>query len=356
MRLYPGDLELLATLASMPFLDRLELAAVTGRSRAAVYERIDRFADARLVDMVGHSSDLITPTRRFCLSALGVRRLAPERGTPVPELLRAAPVSSQWRRLILERLDAVAVIYRLSATAAEFAYPLGFRWYRASPMDAALELPDGRRVAVVRQGRTTDRTAFAKRIRRLCETPGFGAVLLLGPDETRLRHARRLVSGPLVITFLALERDVALSGADANIWRGPSGSARLTLKEALSFAVPATGSRAERPLARVSMPEPLDASGAARPWLMPAVFSAAEKRTLELVADWPLDQAAASLWPAWRRQAPALAAALPPRRVRTRHPGWPSGTSSAGALRSRSRLRRPARPHVRGHRAEPLER
>ncbi len=35
------------------------------------------------------------------------------------------------------------------------------------------------------------------------------------------------------------------------------------------------------------MPEPLDPSGAARPWLMPAVFSAAEKRTLELVADWP---------------------------------------------------------------------
>ena len=222
MRLFAGDTELLNTLASMPFLDRLELAAGSGRSPAAVYQRIDRFAEAGLVNMVGHSNDLITPTRRDCLSTHGLRRLASEREVSIAELSRSAPVSEQWRRLILKRLDATAAIYRLSAAASEFAYPLGFQWFRASPMDAALELPDGRRIAVVRQGMTSDRTAFVKRIRRLRETPGYGAVLLLAPDETRLRHARRLIAGPPLITFLALQRDDALSGASVGIWRACS--------------------------------------------------------------------------------------------------------------------------------------
>ena len=105
-------------------------------------------------------------------------------------------------------------------------------------MDALLELPEGRRAAVVRQGRTADRTGFAKRIRRLKETTGFGAVLVICPDETRLRHARRLVAGPPAISFLALERDVALAGAEAAVWRGPTGAARLTLREALRYALP----------------------------------------------------------------------------------------------------------------------
>ncbi|MYA02058.1 MAG: hypothetical protein F4Y35_09750 [Chloroflexi bacterium] len=287
MRLYPGDVELLVTLARMPFLDRLELAALSGRSRAAVYQRIDRFTEAGLVESVGQASELVTPTRRFCLTARGVRRLASEEGVPVTQLLRTRPVSEQWRRLLLERLDLAAVIYRLAEQAAQFAFPLDLPWLRAAPMDALLELPGDLRAAVVRQGRTADRTGFAKRIRRLKETPGHGAVLILCPDETRLRHARRLVAGPPAIAFLALERDVALAGAEAAVWRGPTGAARLTLREALGYALPASGERSERPLVRVSMPEPLDPGFARASWMLPAALTTAEKRALDLVGDWP---------------------------------------------------------------------
>ncbi|MXX48119.1 MAG: hypothetical protein F4W99_05350 [Chloroflexi bacterium] len=287
MRLYPGDVELLGTLARMPFLDRLELAALSGRSRAAVYQRIDRFLDAGLAESVGQASELVTPTRRFCLSARGVRRLASEEGAPVAQLLRTRPVSEQWRRLLLERLDAAAAIYRLAEQAAQFAFPLGLHWQRAAPMDAALELAEGRRAAVVRQGRTADRTGFAKRVRRLKETPGHGAVLVICPDETRLRHARRLVAGPPAITFLALERDVALAGAEAAVWRGPTGAARLTLREALGYALPSSAERPERPLVRVSLPEPLGPECDDASWMLPAALTTAEKRALDLIGDWP---------------------------------------------------------------------
>ena len=286
MRLYPADVELLKTLAACPFLDRLELAALAGRSRAAVYERVERFAEAGLVESVGQASDLVSPTRRYCLTAQGLRRLASEQGLPLVQLLRTWPVSEQSRRLLLERLDGAAVIYRLAEQAAQFAYPLGLRWQRAGAMDAVLELSEGRCAAVVRQGRTADRSGFAKRVRRLKETPGFGAALVISPDETRLRHARRLVAGPPVITFLALERDVAMAGADAAVWRGPSGAARLTLREALRYTLPASGARDERPLARVSLPEPLHLEHTESGWMLPVALTAAEKRTLDLIGDW----------------------------------------------------------------------
>ena len=61
MKLAKGDAALLSLLASMPFLDRLELAAVSGRSRAAVYERVGRMSEAGLLDSLVHSTELIPP-------------------------------------------------------------------------------------------------------------------------------------------------------------------------------------------------------------------------------------------------------------------------------------------------------
>ena len=69
----------------------------------------------------------------------------------------------------MERLDAVGVIYRLASSIAAEQGPIGLRWYRAAPLDASIQLPDGRNVGVVRQGLTSDRTGFAKRLWRLRE-------------------------------------------------------------------------------------------------------------------------------------------------------------------------------------------
>ena len=178
--------DLLRLLAAMPFLDRLEMVAVSGWSRGAIYGSIEAIEEAGLAASVPHASELIPSTRRYCLTAAGLRRLAREEDVSVDELLRLQPVSEQWRRLLLQRLDAVAAIYRLAAAVSDIAYPIRFRWYRAMPMDAAIALPDGRTVAVVRQGHTADRTAFAKRLWRLREGPRLGAFLLLAPDDVAI--------------------------------------------------------------------------------------------------------------------------------------------------------------------------
>ncbi len=287
----PVDAELLRLLADMPFLDRLEAFAVSRWSTGGIYKAVRRLEDAGLAAPVPHATDLTAPTRRFHLTAAGLHRLAQEEGVPVDGLLRTRPVSTQWRRLLLERLDAVAVVYRIASAVANVHHPIRFRWYRAMPMDAAIALPGGRTVAVVRQGHATDRTGFAKRLWRLGEGPRFGGVLLVVPDETRLRYARRLLTGAYAATaVLAVERDAAAGATADRVWRLPSVNAAVDLRAAIDRMDPGGAFPSERPLARASLPDDLAPDAPDRPVpdsMLPALLKPAEKRTLDLLSDWP---------------------------------------------------------------------
>ena len=278
----------LRRLASMPFLDRLELAAAAGISDRSAYRAVAALERRGLARSLLHGTERLHTTRRYHLTATGLRRLAAIEDEPLDALLRARPVSAQWRRILLERLDAVAVIYRLAASIAALRGAIGFRWYRALPMDASIVLPGGAALAVVRQGAITDRTGFAKRLWRLREGPPPGGVLLLAPDETRLRHARRLLATAPFPVLLALEREVVGAGPGHPAWRPPSVRGALGLGDALAYAARGAGLPAEREPARATLPPDLDAAARGDPgWLLPARLGPAEKRTLDLVADWP---------------------------------------------------------------------
>ena len=282
----PVEAHLLRLLSHMPLLDRLEAVAVSGWSRGAVYQAVESLEREGLAVSVPHTSELTPATRRYCLTDMGLRRLAREEGVRVDALLRSRPVSNQWRRLLMERLDAVAVVYRLASAISTLAHPLRFRWYRAMPMDAAVALPDGRVIAVVRQGPATDRTGFSKRLWRLREGTQPAASLLLMPDEARLRHARRLLAGAPSIAYVALERAAASAGAGASVWRTPSGAALLDLRTVLDHTGPRGPWPDEVSPAQASLPADLDGE-AGENWTLPALLKPAEKRALDLIADWP---------------------------------------------------------------------
>ena len=282
--------ELLGHLASMPFLDRLELVAVSGWSRGSVYESVEKFEADGLAASVPHATDVTPPTRRFYLTPSGLHRLARVEGMTVDELLNLYPVSARWQRILLERLDAAAVIYRLAATISNIAHPIRFRWYRAMPMDAAIVLPDERIIGVVRQGLTSDRTAFSKRLWRLRDGPSPSAILVLLPDEVWLRQARRLLAGAPAASFLALERDAVSADPSTPVWRIPSDSVSLDLSRALKHTSPNGELPTEEPPERVSLPEHLKVDGqddSAPDHLLPALLRSTEKRCLDLLSDWP---------------------------------------------------------------------
>ena len=290
MKLTGCEGELLRRLAEMPFLDRMELAAVSGWSKGAVYRGVRRLDEGGLAAPVPHATDLIPLTGRFHLTAAGLRLLAQWDGMSVDELLRTRPVSARWRRILLERLDAAAAVYRLASAVSNIAYPMRFRWYRAAPMDAAIELSGGRILAVVRQGLAADRTGFAKRVWRLWEGPIPGAVLVLVPDEARLRHARRLLTGAPAPAMLALERDAVLAAGGERVWHLPSIAAAIDLGSALDRIRPGGALPVEPQLSEASLPWDIPAVRPGRDLpdhMLPALLKPAEKRALDLLSDWP---------------------------------------------------------------------
>ena len=282
--------EILRILASMPFLDRLEMAAMSGWSRASVYEAVRELEDEGLAAPVPHATDFTPLTARYHLTAEGVRRLAREGAVPLEDLLRSRPVSLQWRAVMLKRLDAVAGVYRLVSAVSEVAHLMRFQWYRALPFDAAVALSDRRTVAVARWGRTQDRTAFSKRMRRLLEGPLPGGVLLLVSDVVRLRHARRLLSGAPVPVFLAVESDAAGAGPDDSIWSLLASGEAVDLRTAMQKIRPGSDLPEEPPLSRVSLPWDMPTGGPGDDLpdhALPAILKSAEKKALDLLSDWP---------------------------------------------------------------------
>ena len=285
-----GKRELFRRLAAMPFLDRIEMAALSGWSQSAVYEAARQLEDDGLIASVPHGTELVAPTRRFHLTADGLRRLAQEEDLTPDRLLRSYPLAARWRRVLLERLDAVAVVYRLASAVANIHHPIRFRWFRAMPMDAAIILPDGRTIGIVRQGHATDRTGFSKRIGRLRNGPQPGGILLVLPDETRLRYARGILRRASTPTVLALEREAAAAATDDPVWRLSSVNAAVSLRDAIDRIERRGALPAERPLARVSMPQDIDERGSERgvpEHMLPALLKPTEKRVLDLLSDWP---------------------------------------------------------------------
>ena len=282
----PIEVDTLMLLSHMPLVDRLEVVALSGRSRGAIYNAFESLECDGMVGSIPHASELIPSTRRYFLTAVGLRVLAREHGVNVYDLLRSRPVSAQWRRVLVERLDAVAVIYRLVSAMSTVQRPIRLRWFRAMPMDAAIALPDGRVIAVVRQGPTTDRTGFSKRLWRLGQGERTAAVLMLMPDEIRLRHARRLLAGAPAISYLALESEAVTAGAGAAIWRTPSRAALLDLRTTLEHTGPRAPWPQEKPAARASLPEAIDEETAGD-WMLSSLLKPVEKRALDLVSDWP---------------------------------------------------------------------
>ena len=291
MNLSPCMADLLRRLASMPLLDRLDLAAVSGWSRGAAYDAVVRMQAGGLLASLPHATALTPTTERFHLTAAGVRNLARDTGTSVERLLAAWPVSNQWRRILLERLDGVASLYRFAAALSDAAYPIRFRWYRGLALDAGIRLPDGRTIGVVRQGRTADRTGFAKRLWRLRDGQRPSALFILVPDDVRLRQVRRLLPKLRIRAFLALERDVACAGPEDRVWRLPSAGARSVDLRAAIASVDTSGALpGEEPLRRADLPERLGtpvAEEGVPGWLLPSVLAAPEKHALDVLADWP---------------------------------------------------------------------
>ncbi len=279
-------------LAAMPLLDRLELAAVSNTADRTMHDVVADLKDRELVASIRHSTDLIASTRRLYVTRRGLRWLAEQEQEDVLDLLQRYPVSRHWQRILLERLDAVGVIYRLASHVAAVGGALNFKGYRSSPFDAGIFLPDGRAIGIVRQGATSDRTGFSKRVWRLLET-GIArpdALLVIVPDEMRMRHSRGLFRRARIPVRLALEKRVALGSSSHEIWHLTSFNTVTDLHTFMSNLTSGGTRPVEQRLARPLMPRDIevpDGGFDCPDHLLPATLTPALKRTMDILADWP---------------------------------------------------------------------
>ncbi len=292
MRVKEGDVLALRTMAAMPFLDWLELAAVSGLAVASARRALMRLQKQGLVQFLRHGSPLIAATRRWHLTPAGLERLAGVEGQKVDGILRLQPVSAHWQRLLLERLDAVAIIYRLASAVASVEEIVRFRWYRSLPLDAAMTLSGGKTLGVLRQGATVGRAAFADRVNWLVNSRQSlpRGLLALMPDDSRLQEARRLLARYPGPAFLALEQRLVNASANERVWRIPSLSSMLSLEEVLSNLGQGGGLPHESPLSRASLPNvvsPPDVNGEVPNHLLSTLLGAADKQMLDCLSDWP---------------------------------------------------------------------
>ena len=116
------------------------------------------------------------------------------------------------------------------------------------------------------------------------------AVLALLPDAVRLPDARRRLTGTPLPALLALESDAALARADDPVWHLPSIAATLDLRYVLSHIGQGGTLPTESEFSQASLPENISMEGPERDTpdhLLPAILKPAEKRTLDILADWP---------------------------------------------------------------------
>lgn len=253
----------LSELSRNPFIDARALAGVTGRPRSQVYDTLKALFEAGLAGRVRHSTVLLPSVFRYYATPEGISETNAALNLSMSECLRAYPVSREWMRILIGRMDAVAGIHALAAALSPGTDELCTRvaFHRKGTLDAIITRHDGRAFGVVRQGRALRRRSLRDRLMRLWQY-GYdaGVLLILTPSPWEASMVVRWgESRGYSGAYVAAESAAALTGWDERVWRRMSSvvGGVLTLDEVVAETQAYDGSLAGSPSRRLaSLPEP----------------------------------------------------------------------------------------------------
>ena len=307
--------EALLLLCAAPFTTVDELSRLARVPASTLRERLKMLIERGLVDSVPHHLSALgtRPQRRYFPTEKGVT--AGGMATKGREhMLRAYPVSKQWFRLLAERLDAVAVLYRVAAMVADADPqddPVRVDHYRHGPYDMLITLSGGRSLGLIRQGPALPTSRLRYRLRsieRLDSSDSPFVTLVLTHADQATRRAIRSLGDPSEHsrTFVATEGELLAGDHTGVVWQqcgsGLGEAVRIDADASLAGIL----ALAERLLdtsysflgknpkpnpsdlypsgVQAAMPEPSQQLTPA----IPAQLTRAEKDALDLLAAWPL--------------------------------------------------------------------
>ena len=309
--------EALLLLCAAPLTTVDELSRLGRIPASTLRDRLEKLAKRGLVDSVPHHLSVLgsRPQRRYFPTEKGVTA-----GGSATEgrnhMLRAYPVSKQWFRLLAERLDAVAVLYRIAAMVADadpHSDPVRVDHYRKGPYDMLLTLSGGRSIGLIRQGPALPSSNLRYRLRsieRLDSSERPFVTLVLTHADQATRRAIRSLGDPSEHhrTFVATEGELLAGDHKGVVWQQcgsglgddppvrVSPDASLTgilawmdhlLDSSYSFlrdnSKPNPGALYPSGV-HAAMPEPTEQLKAA----LSVLLTRADKDALDLLAAWPL--------------------------------------------------------------------
>ena len=220
--------EALLLLCAAPLTTVDELSRLGRVPASTLRERLEKLAKQGLVDSVPHHLSVLgtRPQRRYFPTEKGV--IAGGAATKgQAHMLRAYPVSKQWFRLLAERLDAIAVLYRVAAMVADadpHNNPVRVDHYRKGPYDMLLTLSGGRTIGLIRQGPTLSTANLRYRLRsieRLDSSERPFATLVLTHADQATRRAIRSLGDPTEHhrTFVATEEELLAGDHKGVVWQ-----------------------------------------------------------------------------------------------------------------------------------------
>ena len=218
----------LLLLCATPLATVDELSRFGRFPASTLRDRLKRLVKIGMADSVSHSLTILGPHPhlRYFPTEKGIHAGAMvEWGAET--FLREYPVSRQWFRLLAERLDAVAALYRAAALAADAdsqGKPVRVDHYRQGPYDMLITLSGGRSVGLLRQGLTLPSANLRYRLRTLENLPHGQrpmATLALAHSDQANRRAVRTLGDPTHhrATFVATEGELLAGDHRGVVWQ-----------------------------------------------------------------------------------------------------------------------------------------
>ena len=220
--------EALLLLCAAPLTTVDELSRLSRVPASTLRDRLEKLAKRGLADSVSHHLSVLgpRPQRRYFPTEKGV--IAGGVATKGrAHMLRSYPVSKQWFRLLAERMDAIAVLYRVAAMVADadpHNDPVRVDHYRRGPYDMLLILSGGRSIGLIRQGPTLATANLRYRLRsieRLDSSERSFVTLVLTHADQATRRAIRSLGDPSEHrrTFVVMEGELLAGDHNGVVWQ-----------------------------------------------------------------------------------------------------------------------------------------
>ena len=218
----------LLLVCAAPLATAGELARFGRVSASTLRDRLGKLSQRGLVDSLAHRLGVLGPhpQRRYFPTEQGIVAGGGV-GHGRETFLREYPVSKEWFRLLAERLDAVAALYRVAALVADadpHQQPVRVDHYRQGPYDVLITLSGGRSVGISRQGATLPSANLRYRLRsleNLLSKQRPTVTLVLTHSDQATRRAVRTLGHPMQhrTTFVATEGELLAGDHRGAVWQ-----------------------------------------------------------------------------------------------------------------------------------------